>query len=117
MGTREVLNCLYCSIEHWRDWLLELPHSIRISFHCLLLPSFIHQIYKRSINWSITCSLVQIMLLPVALKMQNIALEQISQLAAPECDTMQRIAAYFTETLADRILKAWPWSSQSLQFH
>lgn len=38
----------------------------------------------------------------------NIALEQIAQLASPDGDTMQRIAAYFTEALAHRILKAWP---------
>ncbi|CBI24300.3 unnamed protein product, partial [Vitis vinifera] len=37
----------------------------------------------------------------------NIALEQISQLASADGDTMQRIAAYFTEALADRILKTW----------
>ncbi|KAM5584681.1 scarecrow-like protein 3 [Rosa sericea] len=38
----------------------------------------------------------------------NVALEQISLLASSDGDTMQRIAAYFTEALADRILKAWP---------
>ncbi|XVE78950.1 hypothetical protein DITRI_Ditri14bG0019300 [Diplodiscus trichospermus] len=38
----------------------------------------------------------------------NIALEQISLLASPDGDTMQRMAAYFAEALADRILKAWP---------
>ncbi|KAK6925560.1 Transcription factor GRAS [Dillenia turbinata] len=43
-----------------------------------------------------------------SLENANIALEQISQLASPDGDTMQRIAAYFTEALADRILKAWP---------
>ncbi|KAK8590899.1 hypothetical protein V6N13_030972 [Hibiscus sabdariffa] len=41
-----------------------------------------------------------------SLENANIALEQISQLASPDGDTMQRIAAYFTEALADRILKA-----------
>ncbi|KAK8619872.1 hypothetical protein V6N13_066372 [Hibiscus sabdariffa] len=44
----------------------------------------------------------------------NIALEQISQLASPDGDTMQRIAAYFTEALADRILKAWPGLHKAL---
>lgn len=43
-----------------------------------------------------------------SLENANIALDQISQLASPDGDTMQRIAAYFTEALADRILKAWP---------
>ncbi|XP_010277619.1 PREDICTED: scarecrow-like protein 3 [Nelumbo nucifera] len=44
----------------------------------------------------------------------NIALEQISHLASPDGDTMQRIAAYFTEALADRILKAWPGLHKAL---
>lgn len=43
-----------------------------------------------------------------SLENANVALEQISLLACPDGDTMQRIAAYFTEALADRILKAWP---------
>ncbi|KAD7477242.1 hypothetical protein R6Q59_007086 [Mikania micrantha] len=38
----------------------------------------------------------------------NIALDQISHLASPEGDTMQRIASYFAEALANRILKTWP---------
>ncbi|OIW05604.1 hypothetical protein TanjilG_23390 [Lupinus angustifolius] len=38
----------------------------------------------------------------------NIIFEQISLLASPAGDTMQRIAAYFSEALADRILKSWP---------
>ncbi|CAN1316471.1 Scarecrow-like protein 3 [Linum perenne] len=38
----------------------------------------------------------------------NIGLGHISHLASPEGDTMQRIAAYFTEALADRMLKVWP---------
>lgn len=38
----------------------------------------------------------------------NVTLDQISQLASPDGDTMQRIAAYFTEALAERILKSWP---------
>ncbi|XP_051142349.1 scarecrow-like protein 3 isoform X2 [Andrographis paniculata] len=39
----------------------------------------------------------------------NVGLEYISHLASPDGDTMQRIAAYFTEALADRMLKAtWP---------
>ncbi|KAK4407602.1 Scarecrow-like protein 3 [Sesamum angolense] len=37
----------------------------------------------------------------------NVCLECISHLASPDGDTMQRIAAYFTEALADRILKGW----------
>lgn len=43
-----------------------------------------------------------------SLENANVALEQISLLACPDGDTMQRIAAYFTEALADRILKGWP---------
>ncbi|KAF3454283.1 hypothetical protein FNV43_RR04730 [Rhamnella rubrinervis] len=43
-----------------------------------------------------------------SLENANIALEQISHLASPDGDTMQRMAAYFTEALADRILKTWP---------
>ncbi|KAJ8574449.1 hypothetical protein K7X08_026254 [Anisodus acutangulus] len=38
----------------------------------------------------------------------NIALDQISHLACPNGDTMQRIASYFAEALADRILRSWP---------
>ncbi|GAV76165.1 GRAS domain-containing protein [Cephalotus follicularis] len=38
----------------------------------------------------------------------NIYLEHISHLASPDGDTMQRIAAYFTEAFAVRILKRWP---------
>ncbi|KAF8398305.1 hypothetical protein HHK36_017232 [Tetracentron sinense] len=44
----------------------------------------------------------------------NTGLEQISHLASPDGDTMQRIAAYFTEALADRILKAWPGLHKAL---
>ena len=44
----------------------------------------------------------------------NATLEQISMLASPDGDTMQRIAAYFTEALADRILKAWPGIHKAL---
>lgn len=43
-----------------------------------------------------------------SLENANLALDQISHLASPDGDTMQRIASYFTEALADRILKAWP---------
>ncbi|KAK2973183.1 hypothetical protein RJ640_009813 [Escallonia rubra] len=43
-----------------------------------------------------------------SLENANLALDQISHLASPEGDTMQRIASYFTEALADRILKTWP---------
>lgn len=49
-----------------------------------------------------------------SLENANIALEQISQLASPNGDTMQRIAAYFTEALAQRILKAWPGLHKAL---
>lgn len=49
-----------------------------------------------------------------SLENANIALEQISQLASPDGDTMQRIAAYFTEALADRILKSWPGLHKAL---
>ena len=44
----------------------------------------------------------------------NITFEQISQLASADGDTMQRIAAYFTEALADRILKTWPGLHKAL---
>lgn len=44
----------------------------------------------------------------------NIGLEQISHLASPDGDTVQRIAAYFTEALADRMLKAWPGLHKAL---
>ncbi|KAI5388292.1 Scarecrow-like protein 3 [Lathyrus oleraceus] len=44
----------------------------------------------------------------------NASLEQISMLASPNGDTMQRIAAYFTEALADRILKTWPGLHKAL---
>jgi len=43
-----------------------------------------------------------------SLQNANAALEQLSHLASPDGDTMQRIAAYFTEALANRILKSWP---------
>ncbi|XP_027361537.1 scarecrow-like protein 3 [Abrus precatorius] len=49
-----------------------------------------------------------------SLENANIILEQISQLASPDGDTMQRIAAYFTEALADRILKTWPGLHRAL---
>lgn len=49
-----------------------------------------------------------------SLENANIALEQISHLASPDGDTMQRIAAYFTEALADRILKTWPGLHKAL---
>ncbi|GLT89263.1 hypothetical protein SLE2022_072520 [Rubroshorea leprosula] len=42
-----------------------------------------------------------------SLENANIGLEHISHLASPDGDTMQRIAAYFTEALADRMLKGW----------
>lgn len=42
-----------------------------------------------------------------SLESANIALEQISHLASPNGDTMQRIASYFAEALANRILKSW----------
>ncbi|CAN8288376.1 unnamed protein product [Cochlearia groenlandica] len=43
-----------------------------------------------------------------SLQNANAALEQLSHLTSPEGDTMQRISAYFTEALANRILKSWP---------
>lgn len=46
----------------------------------------------------------------------NLALEQISHLATPDGDTMQRIAAYFAESLAERILKSWPGLFRALNF-
>ncbi|CAN0863522.1 Scarecrow-like protein 3 [Linum grandiflorum] len=44
----------------------------------------------------------------------NISLGHISNLASPNGDTMQRIAAYFTEALADRMLKTWPGLHKAL---
>lgn len=44
----------------------------------------------------------------------NIGLEHISNLASPDGDTVQRIAAYFTEALADRMLKGWPGLHKAL---
>lgn len=38
----------------------------------------------------------------------NACLDHISMLASPDGDTMQRIASYFTEALARRILRSWP---------
>eukprot|EP00257_Ricinus_communis_P003955 XP_002516708.2 scarecrow-like protein 3 [Ricinus communis] len=49
-----------------------------------------------------------------SLENAEIALGQISQLASAEGDTMQRIAAYFTEALAHRIIKAWPGVHRAL---
>lgn len=43
-----------------------------------------------------------------SLESANLCLEQISVLASPAGDSMQRMAAYFTEALAGRILKSWP---------
>ncbi|CAA3001626.1 scarecrow-like protein 3 [Olea europaea var. sylvestris] len=43
-----------------------------------------------------------------SLENANIALDEISHLASPDGDTMQRIASYFSEALADRILRTWP---------
>lgn len=45
----------------------------------------------------------------------NICLERISHLASADGDTMQRISAYFTEALAERILKAWPGLHRALR--
>jgi hypothetical protein len=56
------------------------------------------------------------MLLPVALKMQILPLSKSpnSPLLSPDGDTTQRIAAYFSEALGDRILKAWPGLHKAL---
>ncbi|CAN4104749.1 unnamed protein product [Withania somnifera] len=50
-----------------------------------------------------------------SLENANIALDHISQLASPNGDTMQRIASYFTEALADRILSSWPGLHKALR--
>ncbi|KAK4373804.1 hypothetical protein RND71_004481 [Anisodus tanguticus] len=50
-----------------------------------------------------------------SLENANIALDRISQLASPNGDTMQRIASYFTEALADRILRSWPGLYKALR--
>ncbi|KAK4748952.1 hypothetical protein SAY87_015538 [Trapa incisa] len=44
----------------------------------------------------------------------NLALECISLHASPDGDAMQRIAAYFTEALAHRVLKSWPGLHRAL---
>ncbi|KAJ4845974.1 Scarecrow-like protein 3 [Turnera subulata] len=49
-----------------------------------------------------------------SLENAEIALGQISQLASPDGDTMQRIAAYFAEALAHRIIRAWPGVHRAL---
>nr|GMD21470.1 scarecrow-like protein 3 [Ipomoea batatas] len=43
-----------------------------------------------------------------SLENSNVALDQISHLAAPDGDTMQRIACYFAQALADRVLRTLP---------
>lgn len=50
-----------------------------------------------------------------SLENANIALDHISQLASPSGDTMQRIASYFNEALADRILRSWPGLYKALR--
>ncbi|KAK9673606.1 hypothetical protein RND81_12G178200 [Saponaria officinalis] len=50
-----------------------------------------------------------------SLENANLALEQISHLATPDGDTMQRIAAYFAESLSERVLKSWPGLYRALQ--
>ncbi|KAM1778410.1 hypothetical protein ACFX12_039910 [Malus domestica] len=49
-----------------------------------------------------------------SIEKSNFWLDQISQLASPDGDSMQRIAAYFTEALADRMLKGWPGLHKAL---
>ncbi|WCJ28903.1 scarecrow-like 3 [Euphorbia peplus] len=49
-----------------------------------------------------------------SLENAEIALGQISQLASADGDTMQRIASYFTEALAHRIIRAWPGLHRAL---
>ncbi|KAG6433586.1 hypothetical protein SASPL_105200 [Salvia splendens] len=44
----------------------------------------------------------------------NTGLDYITHLSSPNGDTMQRIAAYFTEALADRVLKGWPGLHKAL---
>lgn len=51
-----------------------------------------------------------------SLENANLALEQISHLASPDGDTMQRIAAYFAESLSERTLKSWPGLYKALHF-
>ncbi|KAF2547670.1 hypothetical protein F2Q70_00022078 [Brassica cretica] len=50
-----------------------------------------------------------------SLQNANAALDQLSHLVSPHGDTMQRVAAYFTEALANRILKSWPGLYKALQ--
>ncbi|GMH11462.1 hypothetical protein Nepgr_013303 [Nepenthes gracilis] len=51
-----------------------------------------------------------------SLENTNVCLAQISQFATTNGDTMQRIAAYFAEALAHKILKSWPGLYKALQF-
>ncbi|GLJ53827.1 hypothetical protein SUGI_1148960 [Cryptomeria japonica] len=44
----------------------------------------------------------------------NLCLEQLSLLASPTGDPMQRVATYFMEALAARITKAWPGLHKAL---
>jgi hypothetical protein len=44
----------------------------------------------------------------------NLGLERLSYLASPDGDTVQRIAAYFTEALAVRVVKRWSGLHQAL---
>ncbi|KAM7476791.1 hypothetical protein LguiB_024034 [Lonicera macranthoides] len=49
-----------------------------------------------------------------SLENANMSLEHISHLSSPDGDTIQRIASYFSEALADRMLKAWPGLHKAL---
>lgn len=44
----------------------------------------------------------------------NLTLERIALHASPDGDAMQRIATYFTEALAHRVLKSWPGLHKAL---
>lgn len=44
----------------------------------------------------------------------DLGLSQICHLASPDGDTMQRIAAYFSEALANRMVKAWPGINKAI---
>ncbi|GMN53717.1 hypothetical protein TIFTF001_022850 [Ficus carica] len=48
------------------------------------------------------------------LEQANIALEHISHLTSTDGDSIQRMAAYFAEALADRIVRSWPGLHKAL---
>ncbi|KAK8546093.1 hypothetical protein V6N12_026896 [Hibiscus sabdariffa] len=76
---------------------------------------FYWNVSRRTIRYNFTTTSVHAVDVTFScLENANIGLEQISHLASADGDTMQRIAAYFTQALADRVLKAWPGLHKAL---